>query len=329
MTKETKVPRLARKLAERLLPGEVEAFLDALYGPSDYAPCVLWTHGSAPDPHPFETRERPPWMPPWIDPLAGGQRPGQSPLQDSGDIYILDQSSVAMASDLAAVPAARRILDVCSAPGGKGIMAWRRFQPEELICNEVLGKRLGMLGFNLDRCRIEPSRMISRDPRDLSEALTGACDLVIVDAPCSGQSMAAKGKESGGGFHPAAVNANSNRQKRILACAAPCVAPGGFLAYMTCTFSPEENEEPIRWLLKRFPEFEPVEAACHPDLRNSIDELPSIRIWPHRGQGAGGFACLLRRRADGGRTEPDFDLLSRWTKSRRRPDRDPGPSIEA
>jgi 16S rRNA C967 or C1407 C5-methylase (RsmB/RsmF family) len=145
----------------------------------------------------------------------------------------------------------------------------------------------------------------------MTEPLEGQFDLVIVDAPCSGQSMAAKGKESGGGFHPATVNQNSNRQKRILACVAPCVKPGGCLAYMTCTYSPEENEEVVAWLLKKMPEFRPVPLGRMEPLQSHLTDIPCVRVWPHTGPGAGGFSCLLQR--EGG---AEFQLNEDWLQRR-------------
>ena len=304
-----RVPRLAEKLARQLFPEAHEEFIGALFGERDYAPCVMWLK-DRPSPSPFETVDRPDWAPSFVDFLAPGQRPGQSEWQEQGALYVLDPSSVAEASILLNVPGqVRSVLDVCSAPGGKGIFAWRMFAPGLLAANDALRKRLGMLAYNLERCQVEPSLMLSEDPSSLKEHLAGQFDLAIVDAPCSGQSMAAKGKESGGGYHPATVNQNSNRQKRILACAAATVAPGGALAYMTCTYSPEENEEVVSWLLKRFPEFEPVPLGRLAPLQSHLTDIPCARVWPHVGPGAGGFSCLLRR--TGGEAAPiDHEWLA-------------------
>ena len=79
--------------------------------------------------------------------------------------------------------------------------------------------------------------------------------MVIVDAPCTGQSLLAKGDKALGCFHPVSINKSASRQKRIMANAAQTVAGGGYLAYMTCTFSTEENEQVGEWLMKQFPQF--------------------------------------------------------------------------
>ena len=98
-----------------------------------------------------------------------------------------------------------------------------------------------------------------------------------------------------GAFHPSTVNRNSNRQKRILANAASVTAPGGYLAYMTCTFAKEENEQVIEWLLKRDSSFSLVEVSSLEQYQSPYSPLHCYRFWPFDTVGAGGFAALLRR----------------------------------
>jgi 16S rRNA C967 or C1407 C5-methylase (RsmB/RsmF family) len=131
--------------------------------------------------------------------------------------------------------------------------------------------------------------------------------MVIVDAPCSGQSLLARGKESPGCFHPATINMNSNRQKRIVANAAKLVAPGGCLAYMTCTYSEKENEDVVRWLHKRFPQLTPQSVAALAGRESKLAEFPCYRLWPHE-EGAGAFAAILRNSDEQGpRREIELD----------------------
>ncbi len=119
-------------------------------------------------------------------------------------------------------------------------------------------------------------------------------DVVVVDAPCTGQSLLAKGETAPGCFHPVQINKNANRQRRILANAAQAVAPEGYLAYMTCAYSPEENEDTIAWLLARFPQFQPVIVPALHLFQSHLTDLPCYRMMPQDGLGAGAFTCLLR-----------------------------------
>ena len=135
-------------------------------------------------------------------------------------------------------------------------------------------------------------------------------DLVIVDAPCSGQSLLAKGEKAPGCFHPTNINKNANRQKRIIANSAQIVAPQGYLAYMTCTYSPEENEQVCEWLLERFPQFKLVEVKHLKNYQSHLTTMPCYRMFPQSGLGAGAFAALFRNTEAGEVNQVDEKRLS-------------------
>jgi 16S rRNA C967 or C1407 C5-methylase (RsmB/RsmF family) len=188
----------------------------------------------------------------------------------------------------------QQVLDLCAAPGGKSIFAWRALQPNLLLCNEVIGKRMAPLMANLKRCQITPHQVFSRDSQVWAAQSPASMDVVLVDAPCTGQSLVAKGDKAPGCFHPVQINKNANRQRRILANAAQTVAVGGYLAYMTCAYSPEENEETIAWLLARFPQFQPIPVPMLRSFQSHLVSIPCYRMMPQDGLGAGAFTCLLK-----------------------------------
>lgn len=299
--------------AHRLFPDDpprADAFLAALLTPADFAPCVLWTGDSA-QRSAFLTRHqlapedtRLSWLPDFVLRLAPGSEPGRDPLHAAGGLYCLDFSSVWAASALLAIPRndRARLLDVCAAPGGKSLFAALALRPAFLLANEVIGKRLAILRHNLARCRVVPAHTQRLDPRDLAEKAPGAFDIVIVDAPCSGQSLPAKGIENPGAFHPSAIKGNAKRQVGILTTAATCVAPGGWMLYSTCTFSERENERVIARLLQRRPDFEAVPVPHLAPWQTTHADFPAYRLYPHDALGAGAFTCLLRRE---GATPPD------------------------
>jgi 16S rRNA C967 or C1407 C5-methylase (RsmB/RsmF family) len=283
--------RYASKLAEKLLLEESRgAFLAALGAGRSACPSLLWL-AERPLPAPFVARPPAPWQPEFVDALSPGERAGRHALHDAGMYYCLDLSSVFETVPLSLV-SARSVLDVCASPGGKSLLAWRMLAPERLVCNEVIGKRLGALTGNLARCNVS-AEVTRQDPSVLAAEHPEAFDLVLVDAPCSGQSLLARGQENPGCFHPVNVGACAGRQKRILIESAQCVAPGGFLLYSTCTFSRDENEAIIEWLLARRSDFHAVEVPALAAHRSPNADFPAYRLWPHEGFGAGGFTCLL------------------------------------
>jgi 16S rRNA C967 or C1407 C5-methylase (RsmB/RsmF family) len=297
--------QLLIKLSQKLFSdaADQDAFVRALTDPQPYPSCILWLK-PRPDEMPFAVAPPLPWQPEFVDRLAVGSTPGSHPLHEAGHYYCLDFSSVFAASVLMTLPQNPRVaIDVCAAPGGKSIFAWRSLQPKQLICNETIGKRVGMLIGNLKRCGVNPAIALSTDPSHLALRLPQTADLVIVDAPCSGQSLLAKGGKAEGCFHPVTIKQNAQRQKRILANAAQLVAPGGFLLYTTCTFAPEENEQVGQWLLRKFPQFESRPVKHLMAYQSHLTDIPCYRIWPQSHLGAGAFAILFEN-TDEGKTQP-------------------------
>lgn len=286
------------RVVHRVLSSEPEreALFAALEHGSHAVSAVAWLR-SEPVVGGYERHcERPMWLPPWIDVAAESARPGKAPEHDAGDIYVLDLSSTFAVAPLSSVGSAVQcVLDVCAAPGGKGILAWRYCSPHVIIANEVIRKRTAQLIANYQRCSIDPAIVCSCDPGLLSSLMPQAADLVIVDAPCSGQSLVLKGMAAPGAFHPATIAMNERRQRRILAHSAATVKPGGYLLYATCTFSREENEDNAEWFCKKFAEFSALEVPTLAPYRSALSNLPTYRLFPHHGCGAGAFVALFRR----------------------------------
>ncbi len=303
---------LLTKFAARLFPSaeEQELFIQALLNPRPYPPAIIWCQQPS-NSFPFAVTKPESWQPSWVNRLEIGARPGQDPLHQQGAYYVLDFSSVFAATPLLHLElsqAPQLIIDVCAAPGGKSIFAWKALNPQQLVSNEVIGKRIGMLRSNLSRCRISPVAITNLEVAGLGDRYANQGDVVIVDAPCSGQSLLAKGTQVLGCFHPRTISHNAQRQKKIMALASQLVRPGGYLLYSTCTFSLEENEAVLSWLLTHFPEFQsvaiPVLSAFESAWRepqlfdkkyNRSDVLYSYRLFPQSGLGAGAFTALLKK----------------------------------
>ncbi|MDZ8052643.1 MAG: RsmB/NOP family class I SAM-dependent RNA methyltransferase [Aulosira sp. ZfuVER01] len=298
--------KLSRRLFEN--PDIQEKFIQALINPQPFSPCILWCQ-QRPDISPFAVETPTNWQPQFVDRLLLGEKPGKHPLHNQGDFYCLDFSSVFAATSLLAIPqSVHLVFDMCAAPGGKSIFAWKALQPDLLISNEVIGKRLGMLISNLKRCQIKPIFVANRDSSIFAEAIPLSSHLVLVDAPCTGQSLLAKGETASGCFHPTNINKCANRQKRIIANSARIVAPQGYLAYMTCTYSPEENEEVCQWFLQRFPQFQPIQVSHLQDYQSHLTEMPCYRLFPQDRLGAGAFTVLFKNTEEGEPKQIDEDI---------------------
>jgi len=295
-----KPSNLLLKLSRKLFTEEDDrsAFVEALTHPQSFSPAILWTK-PRPENNPFEVLPPLPWQPDSVDRLALGERAGQHPWHNQGYYYCLDASSVFEAAILQAVSQpAETVLDLCAAPGGKSLLARAMLKSDHLLCNEVIRKRVKILISNLKRCGATEALAFNLDSQVFAEQLPRSAAVVIVDAPCTGQSLLAKGDKALGCFHPVSINKSASRQKRIMANAAQTVAGGGYLAYMTCTFSTEENEQVGEWLMKQFPQFEPVEVPLLRTYASHLADFPCYRLWPQSGLGAGGFTALFRNKGN-------------------------------
>lgn len=306
-----KPSNLLLKVARRLFDDadEQAKFIEALVNPKPFSPCILWCQDK-PEVSPFAVETPTLWQPEFVDRLQIGEKPGQHPLHQQGYFYCLDFSSVFAASVLLTInQPVPLVFDMCAAPGGKSVFAWKALKPDLLISNEVIGKRLGMLISNLKRCQIQPSCVVNRDSSIFAEVFAESSNLVLVDAPCTGQSLLAKGEKAPGCFHHTAINKSANRQKRIIANSAQVVAPQGYLVYMTCTYSPEENEQVCEWFLARFPQFQAVEVSHLSKYQSHLTSIPCYRMFPQDGLGAGAFTVLFKNMNEGNMKEKNLEAI--------------------
>lgn len=298
----SQILKLSAKLG--LSPEQEEDFLAAMQA-GDRSRSALVITPRAPEGYvpPIPADETPlPWGHPRIMATAPGEaetRPGSLPDYEQGFYYPLDLSSVWETAPLARLPfRPERCLDMCAAPGGKSILAQTRISPAEHIANEVHPRRLGILRHNLHRCGFTALYTQRLRPDQWAESAPGCFDLILADAPCSGQSLLAKGIPNPGCFNASVTGGNAKRQRGILLSALQCLAQGGFLLYTTCTYAPEENERNVLYLLKRHPELETVPVPELEPFRSPLTEEACYRLMPFHGAGAGGFTCLLHRKGE-------------------------------
>lgn len=238
------------------------------------------------------------WLPPrvYVPHEDGSVRPTSLPdYTEKAYYYALDLSSCWESTALSCVATPRRSLDLCAAPGGKTVLLAARYRCLCHTANEVNPSRRGILRQNLSLSGLEETTVTGLRPDQWAAEAASCFDLLLVDAPCSGQSLLARGIRNPGCLSASMINGNAKRQRGILLAATRVVAPGGSLLYTTCTYDPEENEKVIAYILKRVPGWRAVEVPSLTAFRSSLAPFPAYRLLPYMGLGAGGFCCLLRR----------------------------------
>ncbi|MBE5971121.1 MAG: RNA methyltransferase [Lachnoclostridium sp.] len=233
-------------------------------------------------------------------------RPGKHPYHEAGVYYIQEPSAMSVAEALEPRPG-ERILDLCAAPGGKSThLAGKMAQQGLLVCNEIHPARAKILAQNVERMGIANAVVTNMEPAGLVDTFTEFFDGIVVDAPCSGEGMFRKDENARNEWSPDHVILCANRQDGILDCAAKMLRYGGRIAYSTCTFSPEENEQAVERFLERHPEFHVERPVCaeyfaeghpewckNPEAASEAKIQNTVRIWPHKVDGEGHFLALL------------------------------------
>ena len=176
------------------------------------------------------------------------------PCLHSGTYYVQEASSMFLHHIFGQILPAHpvRVLDLCAAPGGKSTLIASRLSSDSLlVSNEVIRSRAGILKENMIKWGASHVVVTNNDPADFHN-LKGAFDIIVVDAPCSGEGMFRKDPNAIQEWSENNLQLCSERQQRILADIWPCLKPGGFLVYSTCTYNPGENEAILELLIRKY-----------------------------------------------------------------------------
>ncbi len=192
-----------------------------------------------------------------------------------------------------------RVLDLCAAPGGKSTHLLSLLNRESLlVSNEVIRSRASILSENIQKWGHSNVVVTNNDPNHF-QRLNGYFDLMVVDAPCSGEGLFRKDPKSMEEWSEDNVSLCAQRQQRILADVWPALKQDGILIYCTCTYNEKENEENIGWLrnekkaesLKLKVEFD---WGVEEIVKNGIF---GYRFFPHKVKGEGFFISVLQKKA--------------------------------
>ncbi len=248
--------------------------------------------------------------------------PGKHSYHEAGLYYIQEPSAMAVGTTAAPQPG-MKVLDLCAAPGGKTTHLASYMQNEGvLVANEPVPSRAAILSRNVERMGVKNCIVTNEKPEHLAQLMKQYFDLIVVDAPCSGEGMFRKDNPTMQHWSLENVSMCSERQTKILESAVKMLKPGGRIIYSTCTFSPEENEQVIENILSRYPEFiietPPAFRGAEKgrpewSLSKSEDLANCIRIWPHKAEGEGHFIASLKStgEAEENRVRPFSSNVSR------------------
>ena len=233
------------------------------------------------------------------------EQPAKHPYYYAGLFYIQEPSAMLPAALLPINPQ-DKVLDLCAAPGGKTTELGAKLKGEGvLVSNDISASRAKALLKNVEVFGIKNAVVVSESPDKLAERFEGYFDKILVDAPCSGEGMFRKVHSIAKNWEQYGSQYYADIQRQILPSAVKMLRPGGYMLFSTCTFSIQEDEESLKFILESFPEMELVESVDFENERYKgftkgymgLDK--AIRLYPHKVKGEGHFAALLRKKNEG------------------------------
>jgi 16S rRNA C967 or C1407 C5-methylase (RsmB/RsmF family)/NOL1/NOP2/fmu family ribosome biogenesis protein len=253
----------------------------------------------------FSVQEKIPWS---SEGYYLAQRPlfTFDPLFHAGVYYVQEASGTFLEQALKQtldLTAPLRVLDLCAAPGGKSSLIQSLISKESLlVSNEVIRSRVNILQENMIKWGGANCFVSNNDPHDFAR-LENYFDAIVVDAPCSGSGLFRKEPEAISEWKPDLVKLCSLRQQRILSDIWTALKEDGILIYSTCSYSREENEDILDWVMETF---------ATESLRLSLEDNWEIietsspkygawgyRFYPDKIRGEGLFMACLKKK-DGG-----------------------------
>lgn len=227
-----------------------------------------------------------------------GKRPifTLDPAFHAGAYYVQEASSMFLHEALRQVvdfTKPLKVLDLCAAPGGKStLLASMMGEKGLLVANETIRSRTNSLRENLEKWG-HPNVAVTSGEAEAFSELENWFDVVVTDAPCSGEGLFRKDPNAVSEWSLDAVTLCAARQKRILSAAVECLAPGGVLVFSTCTYNSEENGDNVKWLSAEF------------GLEVLSLEIPAVwgiesrgggyQFFPHKLRGEGFFIAVFRK----------------------------------
>jgi NOL1/NOP2/sun family putative RNA methylase len=243
---------------------------------------------------------------PWAEnAIYLAERPefSQDPFWHSGAYYVQEAGSMFTAHLVnQLLPRLENpvVLDLCAAPGGKSThLASILFNKGLLVSNEVVRTRLNILQENLIKWGLPNCVITNNDPANFART-PNFFDIVVVDAPCSGEGLFRKQADAVDEWSEKQVEFCSARQRRILEDIWPSIRPGGFLVYSTCTYNQKENEDNVRWITEHY-DTAPVHFEIDPLWNVSIENnklFSSFRFYPHKTSTEGFFITVLQKQEE-------------------------------
>lgn len=245
------------------------------------------------------------------------QRPafGKDPLFHAGAYYVQEASSMILEpffkhvkSQLSNQPL--KVLDLCAAPGGKSTHLLSLMDENDLlVTNEIVSKRNLVLQENIIKWG-NSNVVVTQNKPDDFRAFSEFFDVILIDAPCSGEGMFRKDSIAIQEWSPAHVETCAIRQNHILESILPALKTGGYLIYSTCTYNEVENDSVVEILVKD----KNMHSVIVPmDNWGQKNTKYGVQMYPHSVIGEGLYmACVHKKEYSNNKSIPSLKQQKKY-----------------
>lgn len=232
------------------------------------------------------------------------------PLFHAGCYYVQEASSMFISHIINALNITTKdivALDLCAAPGGKTTNLLDILSPNSfLVANEVIKNRSFVLRENCTKWGFENIAITSNDSKDFAR-LPDFFDLILIDAPCSGEGMFRKDPNSIAEWSEENVRLCSLRQQQIVANVLPSLKSNGILIYSTCTYNATENTQNVMQFIQNH-SLELIDIEVPTEWNITQTQKGCFQFYPHKNKGEGFFCAVLRKK-------PTYEINKKHTKT--------------
>ncbi|MBI3483313.1 MAG: rRNA methyltransferase [Bacteroidetes bacterium] len=225
------------------------------------------------------------------------------PLFHAGSYYVQEASSMFLEHVLKQtidLSQPLRVLDLCAAPGGKSTHLLSLLRDNSLlVANETIRARATILAENICKWGNVNAVVTNNDPEDF-QRLNGFFDVIVIDAPCSGEGLFRKDQNSMNEWSEENAELCSLRQQRIVNQIWPALKQNGILIYSTCTYNPKENEGNLsRLVAENKSESLKLKVESGWGVEEiQIENINGYHFYPHKTKGEGFFISVLQKKEE-------------------------------
>lgn len=224
----------------------------------------------------------------------GAVKQGRARVQDEGS----QVTALALSRARPIIPG-ERWLDMCAGPGGKATLlaAEALAGGATLVANEIVPARAKLVR-NALSVFAHPPQVLEQDARKLGEQLAGTCDRILLDAPCTGLGSLRRRPEARWRKQPRDIPELTLLQIELITAAAKALAPGGILAYATCSPHRAETTAVVAHAVNKCGLVSMDTPAVMKDFVVNSAHLGTsahVQLWPHVHGTDAMFIALLEK----------------------------------